>query len=768
MTMYKCKCGRIVSKSTNADNTGNRDTAGCEGCPYLLPWGPFQYVAGKGYVQDVQGYECRMSKDLEYATRFAGAITDKCGCYIAGLDFDFLARVSDWIRETYPGGELHGRFSLDNIRAVEYCSSGRYRMSITCAQNKKGIAAKAALLRRFFDDSGARLDMTPEEEKAHILAAIKTGKAKAHKKEERMIYKDPRNGCFYRVSPEPDNEGLYHVEFRDPSSSATFEIWPPLAIAGISIREKMEEALASQAKGSRWVPTTEADKPEAEDVPAGFDYSGFDDQTGTDLHLAEREYATALEPTEADTEDFPCNDCWCPECDDQDCPQAHCDKSDNGVGCIAPNEECPPRNPTCSGAAIAVDAKTADIPRVSGLADTTAAPVASSKEPTGAAPMHDPVGIDGSTCFDYSGLDDQTGAGPAAEGRSARAASLAEVAEEQIDQELAEAMSLHGKILAGGQVLAQSLVEFARRLKEMRDRRLYSRLGCESFEEYVESRVGLRQRQAYTYISTLERLGPQLMEQNAGLGITKLQLLSQITGPDRVEFAREHDLAGMSVAEVEALVKRANDQGQQLSMFAEELEDAKAQEANYKKLYEQAVAEMEQRVANRVEEQAAQARRQAWEEAKAEVTKAQSQAADAARVEMAGRLEEERRARQEAERKAKEARQKAKDAQKMLKSRDEEMFRKVEAAREEGLARGRSQAAQDALADRQRAEKEQEVASDRQTGRFAMLFEQLQRCISEMEEILEQLRRQGREDQAEKLARAREQALADVMKRGRT
>lgn len=639
MTMYKCKCGRIVSKSTNADNTGNRDTAGCEGCPHLLPWGPFQYVAGKGYVQDVQGYECRMSKDLEYATRFAGSITDKCSCYIAGLDFDFLARVSDWIRETYPGGELHGRFSLDNIRAVEYCSSGRYRMSITCAQNKKGIAAKAALLRRFFDDSGARLDMTPEEEKAHILAAIETGKAKAHKKEERMIYKDPRNGCFYRVSPEPDNEGLYHVEFRDPSSSATFGIWPPLAIAGISIREKMEEALASQAKGSRWVPATEADKPEAEDVPAGFDYSGFDDQTG---------------------------------------------------------------------------------------------------------------------------------AGPAAEGRSARAASLAEVAEEQIDQELAEAMSLHGKILAGGQVLAQSLVEFARRLKEMRDRRLYRRLGCENFEEYVERRVGLRQRQAYTYISTLERLGPQLMEQNAGLGITKLQLLSQITGPDRVEFAREHDLAGMSVAEVEALVKRANDQGQQLSMFAEELEDAKAQEANYKKLYEQAVAEMEQRVANRVEEQAAQARRQAWEEAKAEVTKAQSQAADAARVEMAGRLEEERRARQEAERKAKEARQKAKDAQKMLESRDEEMFRKVEAAREEGFARGRSQAAQDALADRQRAEKEQEVASDRQTGRFALLFEQLQRCIAEMEEILEQLRRQGREDQAEKLARAREQALADVMKRGRT
>ena len=39
-TIYICKCGRRVRKSTNADNTGNRDTENCKGCPYLLPWGP--------------------------------------------------------------------------------------------------------------------------------------------------------------------------------------------------------------------------------------------------------------------------------------------------------------------------------------------------------------------------------------------------------------------------------------------------------------------------------------------------------------------------------------------------------------------------------------------------------------------------------------------------------------------------------------------------------------------------------------------------------
>ena len=226
MTKYICKCGRVVAKNTTADNTGNRDTAGCEGCPYLLPWGPFEYVAGKGFAVNVQGYECRMSKDLEYATRFGGSITDKCTCYIASLDFDFLTRVSDWIKETYPDKELVGSFSVSSTRAVEYSSNGRYRMGISCAQNKKGIAAKASLLHQFFDDSGARLDMTPEEEKAHILAAIEAGKARAKKKEGRaVIYKDPATGWLYRVSPKPEGEkATYCIQYLDPKSSA---IWKP-------------------------------------------------------------------------------------------------------------------------------------------------------------------------------------------------------------------------------------------------------------------------------------------------------------------------------------------------------------------------------------------------------------------------------------------------------------------------------------------------------------------------------------------------------------
>ena len=95
MASYICKCGRVVEKSTTADNTGNRDTAGCEGCPYLLPWGPDEYVAGQGFVKNVKGHECRMSPTLEYRTELHGRLDDKTTIRITSLDFDFLERVSN-------------------------------------------------------------------------------------------------------------------------------------------------------------------------------------------------------------------------------------------------------------------------------------------------------------------------------------------------------------------------------------------------------------------------------------------------------------------------------------------------------------------------------------------------------------------------------------------------------------------------------------------------------------------------------------------------
>lgn len=87
----------------------------------------------------------------------------------------------------------------------------------------------------------------------------------------------------------------------------------------------------------------------------------------------------------------PCTDCRCPECDDDACPQSHCDKSDAGLGCMAPDDDCPPQNPTNAAPASPADAGVA------------------AQSLCAAGPASLEVGKDTNVpTFDYSGLDDQT------------------------------------------------------------------------------------------------------------------------------------------------------------------------------------------------------------------------------------------------------------------------------------------------------------------------------------------------------------------------
>ena len=181
MTTYICKCGRRVKKSTDASTTGNRLSGyapghECWGCPYAMPYGNYQWdESARTVSRETQGYECRMSKTLTYASEFAGSIKDKCTCRVHSLDFDFLSQVSSWIKDTYPDREIFGSFSKD-IRASDYGSDGRYCLTITCTQNLKGVAAKRELLDQFFTPNGSRKDMTPQQEMEKILADIKKAK----------------------------------------------------------------------------------------------------------------------------------------------------------------------------------------------------------------------------------------------------------------------------------------------------------------------------------------------------------------------------------------------------------------------------------------------------------------------------------------------------------------------------------------------------------------------------------------------------------------
>ena len=265
---YICKCGRIVTKSTNADNTGNRNTDGCEGCPYLLPWGPVVWDEHqKAYALDVKGQECRMSPTIEYTTTYHGRADDKCSLRIVSLDLDFLDEVQAWIYD-HANETLRAGFSRGSMRGIEFSDKGRYSLSVLCAQNKKGVAAKAALLEEFFGPDKRRLDMPQKREKAHILAAIEAGKARAQRKENTMVYKDPSTGWLYRVSPKPDEKSCFFIEYLDPESSV---VWKRdhKAAQGHPYVTSVQSRLSYLAKEKGWVPMEEKEWNKPKTAPSG-------------------------------------------------------------------------------------------------------------------------------------------------------------------------------------------------------------------------------------------------------------------------------------------------------------------------------------------------------------------------------------------------------------------------------------------------------------------------------------------------------------------
>ena len=264
MNTYICKCGRRVKKSTNADNTGNRLKGygpghECYGCPYAMPWGGNEWnETAKRFVQDIKGYECRMSRALSYGSLFIGSTKDKCTCSVFSLDFDFLEQISTWVKDTFSQGELTGGFSRDEIRPTDYSHNGRYCCTFVCAANKRGISAKAALLARFFNPDGNRKGMTPQQEMEKVLADIR----KATQAKEKLE-------CTTMDSAAPsENAGTSFATGGAPLSNGTGSMTEPVHSA-------------PQDKPLAFLPETT--------IPE-FDYSGLPEQTVENLHFAEDEY----------------------------------------------------------------------------------------------------------------------------------------------------------------------------------------------------------------------------------------------------------------------------------------------------------------------------------------------------------------------------------------------------------------------------------------------------------------------------------------------
>lgn len=294
-----------------------------------------------------------------------------------------------------------------------------------------------------------------------------------------------------------------------------------------------------------------------------------------------------------------------------------------------------------------------------------------------------------------------------------------------------QAVAMHYEIVEAARQTANSLLELGRKLKRMKDSGLYKALGYESFGDYTEQAVGIRQRQAYNYISVVESLPARLIEENAAAGVTKLALLSKLGPEDREEVAG--DLANITVKQLEQLIAEKKSLEEQLSIFRQETEaePEPAPEVDTEAVREQVREELQACHDKEIEAMQAAAKSKAEaaaREAKEELRKAKEDLTKrVAELEEAHRKELDRAKAEAAAAAAKEQQDKAAAQVAAAEKAEEEAKRKAEAMA-----------------------KQLALANDEDGLRFSLLFEEMQEKANAMLELAGKIKDKGDPDRAEK------------------
>lgn len=169
-----------------------------------------------------------------------------------------------------------------------------------------------------------------------------------------------------------------------------------------------------------------------------------------------------------------------------------------------------------------------------------------------------------------------------------------------ISERQERAILLTRQIIANGNIAANSMLEMGRDLKIVRDERLFSEMGFESFEDYCEKQIGIGKRHGYNFIQVFERFGEERLAQLQGLGITKLLEIAKLDDEDANDLLRKNDVNALSVRELSAKVEEYRNKYEQLTLLLEEEKSKNAQEGSLeaeieelKKLLETAQREKE-------------------------------------------------------------------------------------------------------------------------------------------------------------------------------
>lgn len=298
---------------------------------------------------------------------------------------------------------------------------------------------------------------------------------------------------------------------------------------------------------------------------------------------------------------------------------------------------------------------------------------------------------------------------------------------------------LHTEIMANGNMAAECAVVMARKLKEMRDTHLYETAGFATFGEYAETACGIKERQAYNYISIVENLSGEFLQTTAKIGVSKLSLLASMEEKDRADLISDHGekLDEMTVKEMDKLKRDYENRIQQLQMsFDEEkseLEKALKDAENERQEQLKENAELEEELEN-IRNKPIEVKATA-ETAELVKKKEEINALKEEKVKLLADLKSEKK---EAEKKLKEEKEKQNKAIEEAIQKEKEEVERLQKALEFEKA--------------ERAEKEKKniIASDPLLTEFKARFNLFQKLGSEMVEYLEGMA----PDNAEKCKRA--------------
>lgn len=164
-----------------------------------------------------------------------------------------------------------------------------------------------------------------------------------------------------------------------------------------------------------------------------------------------------------------------------------------------------------------------------------------------------------------------------------------------------QAFELHYKIISSADTAQLALWDMCKNLKEMRDSKLYKALGYDNFEEYCETEVGLKRRQALKYVAIVENVDIKNVQSTAHLGTEKLYLLSTIDKEQQHELSEKVNLEETTVKQLKAEIDKLKNEQKNYEQLVEEINadklkaEKRADEAEFsKKLTQESYKRLEQ------------------------------------------------------------------------------------------------------------------------------------------------------------------------------